>query len=140
MIIRILQIYIGLNVRQQSLRPCLARVLRPQHRGRLVQLPILPSLPVRVDLLEVLRLPGLIAIGPLDLRATGSCRLARAGRVQLGVKSFHAGGDGLEDTRDLLRFEITVHHRRPREDGEFVDQQGEGGGGFVAEELRFQPV
>lgn len=121
MIIRILQIYIGLNVRQQSLRPRLASVLRPQHCCRLVQLPILPSLPVRVDLIEVLRLPGLIAIGPLDLRGTGSRGLARAGRIQLGVEGLHAGGDGLEDGGDLLVLEIAVHHHGPGEDGEFVD-------------------
>ena len=116
--------------------PRLGRHLR--HRRR--HLRALPPLPVRVHLLQVLRLPRLVAVRPRHVRGAGAPRAAAAGPVQFRVEGFDAVGDGFEDAGYVGVLEVEVEGGGFADEGELGGGHGHGGGGVAAEELRLQAV
>lgn len=97
-------------------------------------------MPARIDLLQILRLPRLIAALPLHVRGTRAPGAASAGSVQFRVEGLDAVGDGFEDGGHVGVLEVEVQRGGFADEGQLGGGHGHGGGGVAAEELRFEAV
>lgn len=114
--------------------------IRRDLRHRRCNLRALPRLPARVDLLQILCLPRLIAVRPLHIGSTRAPGAASAGLVQLGVERHDAIRDRFEDGGHVGVAEVEVQSGGFANEGEFGSGQRHGGWGAAAEELRFESV